>query len=105
GVSRHPTDVAADQRMLMLRRIEERATLLRPDAGAQAIANPQRYLADGARLRIRERLIHGRAIQWGQRQRRVPEIEYDQRNQQPLNDRRSQPTLRSRNADDAHDGE
>ena len=50
SVGGHAADVAADERMLVLRRVQQHAAILRADAGAEAVADAERHLAHRARL-------------------------------------------------------
>ena len=56
-------DVAARQRMFVLRGVKSTAPILRADADAQPVADPERHLAHAPRRRRRERLVDRRPIE------------------------------------------
>ena len=76
--------------MLVQRRVEQHAAVLRADADAQAVADAERHLADGTGRGRSQRVVDGGMIRGREADRRSPVFERDEADEQPLDRRRSQ---------------
>ena len=88
-VRRHTSDIAAGQRVCVNRGVEEHGPILRAGA-AEAVADAERHLADGAGRCRGQRAIRRRLVEPRERHRRGEVFEQHGGNCQPLQRRRAQ---------------